>query len=242
MLEITEFPQSVIEQIGFYVYTLTDPHTNTVFYVGKGTGNRGFAHVNEALEYPTVTDKLETIRRISRSGMAVQYDIIRHGMTEDQALEVEAALIDFVGLSDLTNRVVGQRTDERGRMSATNIVALYRSERVRIAEPGILIIVNRLYRRGMTAGDLYEITRGNWVLGDRRNKARYAFAVYRGLIREVYQIESWHRVEARDRNQKTRARWRFTGIVAESLKNYVGGNVQEYIKPGSQNPILYVNC
>lgn len=37
---MNEFPQSVIEKVGHYVYTLADPRTHKVFYVGKGQGNR----------------------------------------------------------------------------------------------------------------------------------------------------------------------------------------------------------
>ena len=40
MNQINEFPRSVIEKLGYYVYLLTDPTTNKVFYVGKGTGSK----------------------------------------------------------------------------------------------------------------------------------------------------------------------------------------------------------
>ena len=242
MPEITEFPQSVIERIQFYVYALSDPRTKKVFYIGKGAGNRVFAHVNEALEQPTESDKLATIRSIAGSGRNVRYEIIRHGMSEEQALEVEAALIDFVGLPRLTNKVIGQGTDDRGRMSIVDIIATYRSEPVTITEPSILIIINRYYERGIGAERLYEVTRGNWVLGERRNKARYAFAVYRGLIREVYETHSWRRATARSSEQRTRTRWRFTGSVANSLDGYIGGSIEKYTKRGSQSPVLYLNC
>jgi uncharacterized protein len=59
---MNEFPQSVIEKIGHYVYTLTDPRTRKVFYVGKGQGNRVFAHAQMALADATTADKLERIR------------------------------------------------------------------------------------------------------------------------------------------------------------------------------------
>lgn len=34
----------VAEQLGWYVYLLRDPRDAEVFYVGKGRGNRVFAH------------------------------------------------------------------------------------------------------------------------------------------------------------------------------------------------------
>lgn len=38
------FSQSVIEKLKYYVYLLQDPRDNSVFYVGKGVGNRVFQH------------------------------------------------------------------------------------------------------------------------------------------------------------------------------------------------------
>lgn len=242
MARFTEFPRSVIERIAYYVYTLSDPRTKKVFYIGKGTGNRIFAHVNDALEYPTESDKLDMIRTIAGSGRKVLYEIIRHGMTEEQALEVEAALIDFVGLPRLTNTIFGQGTDGRGRMRLADVIATYRSEPVTITEPSLLIIINRAYKRGMSDDELYEFTRGNWVLGERRNRAKYAFAVYKGLIREVYEIHKWRRAPARRSEAKVQTRWRFSGSVAYSMANYIGGTVENYTKRGNQSPVLYVNC
>lgn len=42
----------------------------------------------------------------------------------------------------------------------------------------------------MTKRELYEATRVVWKIGERRNNAQYAMAVYQGIVREVYKIES----------------------------------------------------
>ena len=46
-----KFSQLTCEKLGYYVYSLIDPFSDKVFYIGKGTGNRVYAHENDALEY-----------------------------------------------------------------------------------------------------------------------------------------------------------------------------------------------
>jgi hypothetical protein len=238
---MARFPTAVIEKLGYYVYSLADPRNGRVFYVGKGTGNRVFRHATGILRGTKRTDKIRQIRQIRSGGRNVRYKIIRHGMTNDVALEVEAALIDYIGLGDLTNLVLGHRVREHGCMNVRDIVATYRSENLRIREPVVLIIVNKLYRNLMSAEQLYEITRGNWGMGDRRLGAKYAVSVYRGLVREVYEIRSWCRARARTRQQKRQDRWRFSGVVAKNLRHYVGGSVRHFLGRGAQTPFRYVN-
>lgn len=102
----------------------------------------------------------------------------------------------------------------------------------------------------MSAIDLYESTRGIWVVGERRNKAKFAMAVYAGIIREIYQIESWH--PAGTTNYVTRSqtelavqnnkRWEFVGHVAlEPYRTkYLGVSVAHLFRLGQQNPIVGV--
>lgn len=236
------FPNSVIERIGVYVYVLRDPRDGEVFYVGKGTGNRVFAHVGEAIERPNSTDKLDRIRAIHEAGGEVDYEIARHGMDEEQAFAVESALIDWIGMEHLSNAVAGHHADRQGRMTIADIIATYRAEPVTIDVPCILITVNRLFSRNTDPERLYEITRGDWVIGTRREKARFVLAVFRGLVRAAYSISSWEPRTSSDPGQKRRNRWRFSGTEAHDLRHLIGGDVTAYLGKASQNPIRYVNC
>ena len=246
MTFIKEFPSSVIEKLGYYVYLLLEPENGQVFYVGKGAGNRIFDHIKAALKDETPSDKPDKIRAIRASGREVNHIVHRHGLTEKEAFEVEAALIDFIGLSGLTNQVQGYNSDDRGRMTVAEVVAKYQAPVVRITEPVILITVNRLYKYGMDAERLYEITRGKWVIGIRRNEAKYAFTVFRGIIREVYEIERWLPTPVEKRSTKGKAkqrnRWQFEGKPSEPLQRYIGASTENYQVLGAQNPIRYVNC
>src|SRR4051794_17495195 len=105
------FAPGVTEKLGFYVYLLIDPRDNAVFYIGKGAGNRCFAHLDEARKTSAdaVGDyaKLARIRDIESAGYVVRIDLLRHGLNDAEALLVESSAIDLLGLPGLTNRVVG---------------------------------------------------------------------------------------------------------------------------------------
>ena len=117
-----------------------------------------------------------------------------------------------------------------------------------IKEPGIVIRINKLYHAGMSAVELYDATRGVWRVSERRESARFAFAVFNGVIREVYEIAQWLPAGA---TMNTRppgdilapGRWEFVGRVApESLrKRYVDRYVGHTFRQGNRNPISYVN-
>ena len=39
---MNKFSDKTIEELGYYVYSLTDPRNNKIFYIGKGCDNRVF--------------------------------------------------------------------------------------------------------------------------------------------------------------------------------------------------------
>lgn len=47
------FSQRVIEKLSYYLYFLQDPRDNSVFYVGKGFGNRVFQHQKREFVQPS---------------------------------------------------------------------------------------------------------------------------------------------------------------------------------------------
>jgi len=109
-----------------------------------------------------------------------------------------------------------------------------------IEEPAILFRISQRYRDGLSENELYQITRGEWVIGKRREHAKYAFAVYQGIIVEVYQIKKWFPFSGKTPSKGQR--WYFDGSVAEHLQHYKGGSVKHYFKQGGVNPVTYINC
>ncbi|NVJ65767.1 MAG: hypothetical protein HWE16_04710 [Gammaproteobacteria bacterium] len=233
------FSQATIENLGYYVYFLKDPRNNEVFYVGKGVGNRLFNHLECALETVNESEKLERIRDIQASGQSVKHFILRHGLNEKDAFEVEAALIDFIGMSNLSNMQGGHYSNDYGLKTAEEISAMYEAKNFQTELPVMLININKLYDREMTSDELYQATRQSWVVGERRNNVKYGIATYRGLTREVYKIDGWYHVPEHGAN-----RWGFSGELAEEAirQKLIYKSITDYFKKGAANPIKYVNC
>lgn len=229
------FPQSVIEKLEYYVYFLRDPRSQEVFYIGKGKGNRVFEHVACALADVAESEKLDRIRAIEKSGKSVEHFVLRHGLTERAAFEVEAAVIDFVGIPNLSNLQSGHYSTDFGIKTVEEVIAMYSAPPFETDEAVLLININKLFDREMSETEIYDATRKSWVAGARRNKAKYAVATYRGLTREVYLIKEWYQVGDR---------WGFNGERADdatraSLRHK---SVAGISKKGAANPIRYINC
>jgi len=92
----------------FYVYSLSDPRTLQVFYIGKGTAARRVAHSHKVkLKADDMTAKAVRVREIIDAGHEVISTIIEKFENEADAYTAEQALIDTVGLENLTNSNVG---------------------------------------------------------------------------------------------------------------------------------------
>lgn len=113
------------------------------------------------------------------------------------------------------------------------------SDCVNINESAILFRINRTYSPDLSPEELYNITRGNWVLRERRENADYAFAVYRGFIKEVYRIHSWDFSGVITNGNE---RYCFEGEIAEDKQDYIGKNVAHYFPRGMASSTRYVNC
>jgi hypothetical protein len=235
------FPPDVILKLKTYVYRLIDPRNGETFYVGKGTGNRVFAHIRAE---PDVNDgildpKMNRIREIRLSGFDVGHVINRHGMDDDTAFQVESALID--AYPGLTNALDGNGGTDFGAMHAREILARYAAEPAVFKHKALLISVNRT----ATERPLYEATRYAWkVSRERAQKAEVILAVVQGLIVGAFVAEKW--LEASPANFPDRAeahgRMGFVGREApDEIKTlYVNKRVpDEYRKRGAANPVKY---
>ncbi len=237
------FDSLASEKIGFYVYVLIDPISQRPFYIGKGMGNRVFSHVECAIKKDDSDLKLDKIRSIQKHNQKVEYCIIRHGLTEKEAFEIESSLIEFgnkFGLN-LTNLVLGHNSSERGLMSTDDIIRTYNAKPLlELSDPVIIVNINKKYKRGLDSDSIYEATRKAWVIGESRRKStKYALSEYSGIIIEVFEISQWFQVETP--HNKRRSRWGFEGVVADKLirDQYVNKSIAHTKKRGAANPIRY---
>ena len=157
---VAVFSDYVSEQLKAYVYLLIDPRDDEIFYVGKGNGNRVFAHAQDALaDDEAASDKLDRIREIRAADHEVRHELLRFGLTDRTAIQVEAAAIQLLGLSELTNVVEGHHVWARGRMTADVAVSLFDAPPAPdIMEQVILFRIPRLWSPEMSAKELYETT------------------------------------------------------------------------------------
>ena len=240
------FTPEVIEQLQYYVYRLIDPRNGQTFYVGKGKGNRVFAHVNDALDgfdgikyndpnEDDVSNKIKQIREIKNAGLEVIHVIQRYGLTEKEAFEVEAALIDCYG--ELTNLQQGHSSD-RG---VNNAEVLQRELSYdEYDEPDFKYIIIKINDRVLEERnyDMYETVRSAWIVNlNKIKKIKYCFCVNNGVVKNVYEIEAWqadHRGSA--------GRYEFVGKEASEdiRKTFINKRIPlKYRRKGMAWPVLY---
>ncbi len=107
---------------------------------------------------------------------------------------------------------------------------------MRIEECAILIRLTRGAIDELSPDELYEQTRGSWLISLRRAaKAEYAFSVHKGVVKEVYSINGWERAGTNSKRSQ------FWGRLApdEMRQRYVGQSVREHFRKGNANPIQY---
>jgi hypothetical protein len=208
------FDQNVIDKLKYYVYALEDG-CGTVFYIGKGIGNRVFAHAAGELREAEKTvgesgaelsEKNKKIRELRESGGRVQAYIVRHGMDENTAFEVEAAFIDFFRLKerkyDLTNIVRGQHTAAFGIACVEEIAAQYGAKPIAAADLAgkkiLLVNIRDMYTKCKTDGvhidpeKLYHAVRFAWKLAiDKAKQTELVLALYHGIVKGVYTPTGW---------------------------------------------------
>lgn len=231
------FPEKLIEDLCSYVYIYSDPKTKKPFYVGKGTGNRAFSHLNFNDESEFENEKFQKIAEIRERGQEPLIEILAYGMEDEVALKVEAAAIDLLGVKNLTNLQSGHGSKRFGRIEVNELIAKYGGELEEgdITEKVLCITPKQLYRSDMSSAELYDATRGYWPVDiERASQADYVFSVYRGRVLEVYEVIEWY--PAGTTFMATREN---NGVVSDDRFEFVGQIASQAIRKKYVDKSLY---
>lgn len=252
-----EFDDHVQHMLGKYVYRLIDPRDGKTFYVGKGTGNRVFAHargeISEQEAGALMSLKRAAIDKIKAAGLQVGHVIHRHGLDDAQAFLVESALID--AYPGLTNAVSGHGSGDTGLMTANEVILKYGLPELGQNPPHKLVLINiRKLEDRESYDDIYRLVRYCWRINRARaEKADFVLAVLRGVVLGVYSAREWlpatsenfPDIEYADGSEAHR--WGFYGepAPAEIWEQYVGRHGKRITQSGlkhDQYPIRYWQC
>lgn len=179
-MKIEKFPPHSHEELNNYVYGLID--NGEVFYIGRGRGNRCFHHVTAARKRlkiikkdGEVLDEKEGkfIRIIAAEADSREINVVlyRHGMSKDQAIEVEAVLIEnFLTYKDGENQNRGYEP-ERGNVFAADYIYAKNAMEIELDIDEIMLvpIKNSL---GVNGKDIREAASYSWKLGEKNKKYR----------------------------------------------------------------------
>lgn len=176
----------------WYVYLYVDPFDKRVFYVGMGERNRVFDHLDQKSE----AKKVEKIMEIRNRGKEPDIDILWDGLDKRTAEDIEAAVIDAIGLDNLTNVQSGHKHQR---------CPISRSPRIRekaiIKHNVLVIIINRLFPQFFHEGEydpydpehvdrLFSLTRMMWKIDHNRFKSiDYILPSYQGTIQDVFEVD-----------------------------------------------------
>lgn len=245
-----DFSEKVTHALKNYVYRLVDPPNEETFYVGRGVSNRVFAHIKARPKLRDDEDelsaKLARIAAIHAEKLEVIHIIHRHGMTNDEAKEVESALIDaYPGLS---NEMSGRGAD-RGPTTPEQLERRYALPSLDFepSEKLVLVNINNL-QKGSNLDEIYRQTRFAWRVDTKKaKKADYVLSVVRGVIVGAFIADKWlpaHDKEFKDFGKAPEGRYGFKGRRApdDIWDKFVGAEGKRIALEGMKHiqfPIRY---
>ncbi len=242
------FAPGIGDKLRSYVYLLVDPRTGRAFFAGRGRNDRCFRHVQSARATdsagrlsiaeaaaratdstgePAIAEAatggrtfpvLERIREIEATGRSVRIDILRYGLSADEARLVEAVARDALGLGTASS----DRTDQRDAAHADHAVTstgsrqalpaqrteatrlntlLAKPAKIKRNHPVVLLRLGKSFGPGTSDAELDEAVRSGWKIGRRwidpqsRRSPHWAFAVVDDVVRAVYRIDGWKEAE-----------------------------------------------
>ena len=201
-----DFDGKTYVKLQCYVYALRSPSDKRIFYIGKGGGkaNQGnqrvLAHFQEAEEWLQTrksepSDKVRRIAEVWLNEEPVEWFVVRHGLTEEVALDVEAALIDTLGISgnqETCNIVRGHGAHDRGLLSAHDVAAIAATPVMPKAYKRVFVF--QIQNAVGSDRSLKDAIEGDWRVTDRQRSVDdkpVAVGLVNGISRIALEVVQW---------------------------------------------------
>ena len=186
--------------------------------------------------------KLSKIRDIHNAGLDIEYYIVRHNLTEQEAFLVESVVIDLLTYEAfntdhfLTNLVSGHHQWNEGIKTENEINILYDCKKIEPI-PGdrlLLVSLNKTYNQANAKGVYkresdYDSARKYWAIsGNKAPNVDYILGIYRGIVRIVIDVKSYTPCDVADDGTKfSKTRYAFEGTVIPNSP-YLNKDVSDY--------------
>lgn len=199
---MAEFNPETVQAIGCYVYALIDPrrgnrHPQRFFYVGKGIGQRCFAHAAAEVKWKRggeLNPKLNLIRQIrNATGAPPPIQILAHRLPDAESHRLEAILI---GTLQTDCNIASGKNAADYNLSVSELEGRY-SNPLRESELGYRVLLVSL-NGGEDLAPFPEIQNKDlprrvlkyWPLSDENaDSVEYIIRVYQQLTRCVFKVD-----------------------------------------------------
>lgn len=248
---VTDENANVSGKMDYYVYALLSPQDNIIFYIGKGKNGRIMDHVEEAkrnLQKQNVrSDKVEKILSILLDKKQVKFVILRSGLSEQAAYQLEGMMIDFLTCKDydfskiaeLKNIQSGHNDDTNGMMTFDDMQRIANAKPAQILDNEHLLAISINGSFFKTGRNVYKAVRSSWKIDIKHaQNANYVLAVFQGVIVGIYKNMKWYK--ANQPNSNAPARYEFTAdeVTVGDVYNRLYYRIWE-LGYGNGNPIRY---
>ena len=218
-----DFDGLLRSQLKCYVYVLGGPGASDIFYVGKaggqGAGNQrvldhfdGAQAVIGSKGMRKPTDKEARIIETWRKGDAVKWSIVRRGLpSADAAFHVEAALIDVLGPTQLTNS--RREWTEHGRLTVPELEDMA-APPLQASQHYDLVLMFNVKESVGRGASIYDATRMMWAMGaEFQTPGALAIGIVDGISYGVFEVIEWTLAP----NERRKRQFTGTELIAHDL-------------------------
>lgn len=209
----------------FYVYVLFRPWNGEPCYVGKGSGNRIAAHAQYGPRHPN-----EHLARILvKAGGSIPAVILHAGLTEDQALSYEVALIAAIGRESAGGPLVNMTDGGEGVSGATWKATSSQIEKSRQAKLG-------KPRDAMTRAKLSAANMGKTLSEESRHKLSESLKASPKAARHIVDLANSSRGKPLSNEHREKLRQANIGIPFSDERRKAISDAQRGKRRGPLSP------